>query len=82
MACCLRDSEGSFRVVTAADNAAVHRKSLLLMGNEEAHREQCKPGGLGQELTEGEDAIILTHAAYRYKGESCKSVPLTDPAHG
>ena len=71
----------NFRVVTAADNAAVHRKTLLLMGNADAHSEQRTEGGLGVELATGEDAI-LTHAAYRYVGESCETVPLTDPAHG
>ena len=57
-----------FRVATAADNAAVHRKHLGLMGRPDACRGQRDEGGIGVELGSDARDAILTLAAYRYKG--------------
>ena len=70
----------NFRVAMAADNAAVHRRALTLVSSPRVHPNHRESGGMGVELTEGEDAI-LTLAAFRYRGESCETVTLTDPAH-
>ena len=64
---------------TAADNPSVHRKHFLLCGNVRG-RDREEGGSLGQELLEGDDAI-LTLGAHTRKGATCETAVTVDVTH-